>query len=468
MLKSLRIQNFKGWEDTGEIKLAPLTILFGSNSSGKSSIGQFLMLLKQSIEMSDRKTTLFLGSENTPVDFGSPLNMINNHDLTKSLKFEYSWSVEKPLNFSDALHKMSYSCNFINFKSEIKIKDSMRQALEVPYFEYRLNSTPEITVGLSKEDEKNASSREYKLQYLNYDFTRQTGRPWGITQPMRFYGFPEEAVAYYQNASFLLDINLWHEKQFSKISYLGPLRSKAKRIYAWSGQSPASVNYAGEDTVSAILAATSAERKINLGYRQVRKDFKVIIAKMLQLMGLVSEIKVDRIAQDRQEYDIKVRLTRSDQWMDILDVGFGISQVLPVIVQLFYAEPGSTIIMEQPELHLHPSAQAGLADVMIAAIHARENEENRNIQLIIETHSEHFLRRLQRRIAEGVIGQKEVSAYFVQNQCCPAILEPLQIDLFGEISNWPEGFFGDITEDIYQQANAAIRRRIAERDNKNG
>lgn len=467
MLKSLRIQNFKGWKDTGEMHLAPLTILFGSNSSGKSSIGQFLMLLKQSIEMSDRKTVLLLGSENAPVDLGSPLNMINNHDINKKLRFEYSWSTEKQLIFSDALHKKNYFCDIIDFKAEIRIKETNRQTLEVPFFEYRLNSTPEIVVGLSKEDDKNISSREYRLKMQNYDFIRQTGRPWGITQPMRFYGFPEEAVAYYQNASFLLDINLWHEKQFQKISYLGPLRSKAKRIYAWSGQSPASVNYAGEDTVSALLAASSAERRINLGNKQIRKDFKVIIAEMLHIMGLVNAIKVDRIAKDRQEYDVKVRINKNDDWMDILDVGFGVSQVLPVIVQLFYAEPGSTIIMEQPELHLHPSAQAGLADVMIAAIKAKENYESRNIQLIIETHSEHFLRRLQRRIAENQISESEVSAYFVHNQDEHVTLEPLQIDLFGNIRNWPDGFFGDLAEELYQQANAAIKRRITERDLRN-
>ena len=116
--------------------------------------------------------------------------------------------------------------------------------------------------------------------------------------------------------------------------------------------------------------------------------------------------------------------------------------------------------MEQPEIHLHPSAQSALADVMIDVINSRENGNDRNIQLVIETHSEHFLRRLQRRIAEDAISQEEVSVYFANNSKTPATLEPLQIDIFGNIKNWPENFFGDEMGDITEQAKAALKKRI--------
>jgi len=116
--------------------------------------------------------------------------------------------------------------------------------------------------------------------------------------------------------------------------------------------------------------------------------------------------------------------------------------------------------MEQPEIHLHPSAQSALADVMIDVINSRENGKDRNIQLIIETHSEHFLRRLQRRIAEGAVSQEKVSAYFANITKTPATLEPLQIDIFGNIRNWPEQFFGDEMGDITEQAKAAMKKRM--------
>ena len=152
--------------------------------------------------------------------------------------------------------------------------------------------------------------------------------------------------------------------------------------------------------------------------------------------------------------------------MNLPDVGFGISQVLPVLVQCFYAPEGSIILMEQPEIHLHPSAQSALADVMIDVINSRENGKDRNIQLVIETHSEHFLRRLQRRIAEDSISQEKVSVYFANLTKTPATLESLQIDKFGNIKNWPENFFGDEMGDITAQAKAAMEKRKQQNSQK--
>lgn len=122
--------------------------------------------------------------------------------------------------------------------------------------------------------------------------------------------------------------------------------------------------------------------------------------------------------------------------------------------------------MEQPELHLHPCAQAALADVMISAISAREKAKPRNIQLIIETHSEHFLRRFQRRIAEGSLDASSFAAFFAKNDEAPAKLEPLQINLFGEIINWPKNFFGDMNGDIFAQTKAALERKLYEADQR--
>jgi predicted ATPase len=213
-----------------------------------------------------------------------------------------------------------------------------------------------------------------------------------------------------------------------------------------------------ENTVAAILSARN--RKISLGYKRQAKPFEAIIALKLTEMGLIEEFKVNSISEQRQEYEVKVRVKGSKDWVDLPDVGFGISQVLPVLVQCFYAPPGSIILMEQPEIHLHPNAQSALADVMIDVINSKENGADRNIQLIIETHSEHFLRRLQRRIAEDTIPQEKVSAYFADITKTPSTLESLKIDSYGNIRNWPENFFGDEMGDIMEQAKAAMKKRM--------
>jgi len=98
------------------------------------------------------------------------------------------------------------------------------------------------------------------------------------------------------------------------------------------------------------------------------------------------------------------------------------SQVLPGVTLLQYVPEGSTVILEQPEIHLHPLAQAGLADVI------RPGATYRNVQIILESHSEHLLLRLQRRIAEGSLGKDDVKFYLRRSQWV-STLTPLDVDM---------------------------------------
>jgi predicted ATPase len=115
--------------------------------------------------------------------------------------------------------------------------------------------------------------------------------------------------------------------------------------------------------------------------------------------------------------------------------------------------------MEQPEIHLHPQVQAELADVFISATQARENGKERHVQLIVESHSEHFLNRLQLRIAQGTVAPEDIAVYFCRRVGSATELEPLRLTMFGEIENWPENFFGDEMADIAGRAFAAMQRK---------
>jgi len=121
--------------------------------------------------------------------------------------------------------------------------------------------------------------------------------------------------------------------------------------------------------------------------------------------------------------------------------------------------PHATIIMEQPEIHLHPAVQSQLADLFIETIRSREGGVDRHVQLVVETHSEHLLRRLQRRIAEGGLKPAEVAMYFCESGDQGSILRPLEVDVLGNIHNWPRDFFGDQMEDIARQAEVSLRKR---------
>jgi predicted ATPase len=459
MLRNLRIKNFKGWQDTGTVRIAPITLFFGTNSSGKSSIGQFLMMLKQTVESPDRKAVFYPGGKNSAVQLGSYQEMVFHRDPKNKIEFEYTWKLFEPAKITDPISDQKFSGSTLSFLASVGLREKDQNMLILDKLNYRLfdnNDNECLYIGMERRND--TPKLEYKVKSANYIFKRNLGRVWPLGAPVRFYGFPDEVVAYYQNADFVQELNLMHENLFRSMFYLGPLRTKAERLYSWTGIEPESVGYAGENTVAAILAAR--KRKISLGYKKQARPFEQIIAEKLQEMGLIEAFEVNSISAKRQEYEVKVRTKGSKDLVDLPDVGFGISQVLPVLVEIFYAPSGSIIFMEQPEIHLHPSAQAALADVMIDAISSRENGADRNIQLIIETHSEHFLRRLQRRIAEDAIPGEKVAAYFANVSKMPAKLEPLQIDLFGNIRNWPENFFGDDMGDITEQSKAAIKKRI--------
>jgi len=464
MLTNLQLKNFKCWRDTKPVKMAPLTVLFGTNSSGKSSIEQFFLMLKQTMDSSDRKIVIYPGDANTPVNLGSFEDLVFARDSTNKLEFNFEWSLAQPLRvlgFPSLKH--IWSGRHLRFSAELGMMGKEPQKLAASRFEYQLkqNGSDMMRVSIIR---KAGDKAEYDLEASPYVLTRTPGRAWPLGPPTKFYGFPDQILAYYQNAEFVQDFRLQLEQLLRSISYLGPLRSKGQRLYYWPGGEPESVGYSGENTISALLAAKN--RKLNTGKKKRKKPFEQFIAERLHQLELIDDFEVRQISEHRKEYEVKVKTPGSPLLVDLPDVGFGISQVLPVVVQCFYAPANSILFIEQPELHLHPKAQSDLADLFIDVISSQEDGRPRNIQLVIETHSEHFLHRLQRRIAENSqqhpIKSEQVAAYFAHTVGREFQLEPLRIDLLGNILNWPENFFGDEMGDLTAMTQAAAAREQAQ------
>ena len=169
-------------------------------------------------------------------------------------------------------------------------------------------------------------------------------------------------------------------------------------------------------------------------------------------MGLIEEFRVAEIAPNSNRWQARVKTKGNASEVLLTDVGFGISQVLPVITLLQYVPEGSTVILEQPEIHLHPLAQAALADVIIQA------STRRNIQVILESHSEHLLLRLQRRMAEEMVSHSDVALYFCDTADGQSVITKLDVDLFGAIRNWPARFMGDAFNEAAKAEIARLKR----------
>jgi predicted ATPase len=455
VLKSLRIENFKSWEDTGNVRVAPITGIFGENSSGKSSLTQFLLLLKQTKETTDRGLPLDFGDREKFANLGSYKDSVFRHDEKRRIKWHLNWELPDTLTVTnplDSRKSVLFSGEQISFESQVGIRN---KRLETDYIKY-VFSDHEFSFSRKSE-----GSSAYKLDASsqvksNFRFIRTAGRAWDLPGPIKSYAFPDQAKTYFQNTDFLSDLELEYEDFFDHIFYLGPLRDHPRREYMWSGASPLDVGQRGERAIDAILAARFGNEKRNRGTKKRLYLFEEFIAQWLQDLGLIHSFSVREIGQDSNLYKVLVRKSPNSPEALITDVGFGVSQLLPVLVLLYFVPEGSVILLEQPEIHLHPSVQANLADLIINAA------ETRNVQIIIESHSEHLLRRLQRRIAEGQRTPESMAMYFCHQEKGYSHLMPLEIDLYGNIRNWPEGFFGDDFGEIAAMQEAALKRKITE------
>lgn len=455
MLTKLHLKNFKAWKDTGPIRLAPLTVIFGANSAGKSSLGHLLLALKQTALSTDRKRALHLGDASTLIDLGTFADCMHGHDLANSLDFGLSWALPKPLEVRDPLQPTQrYQGDRLALDVSLVARKSGQPEVQSLHYDLANATGVVLDVGLSRGD-----NRKLSLDSENYRFVMADGRKWPLEEPEKFYRVSEISMARFKNASFLTDFALATETMLGSLSYLGPLRNHPQRTYQWSGDTPESVGQKGENAIAAILAAQNEGRMLNRGLRMSRQSFAGFVADWLKDLGVIHSFVVKPVAEGRKEYEVLVKTHAKAPEVKITDVGFGVSQVLPVLVQAFYCPPNSTVWMEQPEIHLHPQVQAELADVFISAIRSREDGSARNVQLIIESHSEHFLNRLQRRVAEGEITPDDVAIYFCKRVGGATELEPLRINLCGDIENWPENFFGDEMADLTARTVAAMSRQ---------
>lgn len=448
MLTSLSLTNFKAWKSIDKMRLAPITALFGTNSSGKSSILQFLLMLKQTADSADRSVVLHLGDDKSPVNLGTISDLAHAHADNPEFRIGVVWTAAKPVDIKDPDTQKTSLCrsNALSFSSRVVANGGGK--LTVPEMKYGLGET---TFELARAEGKDGF--QLSTSHSRFKFKRADGRKWPIPGPVKFYGFADEVRTYHQNAGFLSELELEFEKLLRGVYYLGPLRDYPKREYTWAGGDPADMGRRGEYAVAAILAAR-ARGGISRGKGKTKYTLEQYVAHWLKELKLIDEFRVEEIKKGTNLYRVHVRRSPGSSEVLITDVGFGVSQVLPVLVLCYYAPEGSTILFEQPEIHLHPSVQRGLADVFIDAMKVRK------VQIIVESHSEDFLRRLQRRVAEAQeINETQAAIYFCDIADGAGRLTPLKLDTFGHFLEWPQDFFGDPMGDITAMQSAVMKRR---------
>ena len=209
--------------------------------------------------------------------------------------------------------------------------------------------------------------------------------------------------------------------------YIRPLRSYPERLYIFGGNNGEQVGQGGKNIADVLYTKPDVLNAVN---------------KQFELFDLGYEIKISNF-KDEETSDLSdvfaIRLI--DRYtkvnVSLLDVGFGISQILPVIIQSVLSR-NKTIVIEQPEIHIHPRLQAQLGSLLAESVKSFGN------RFIIETHSEHLLLRLQKLIRNGELSHEDIAVVYVDRGKNGSQCLELRIDSEGDfIDEWPNGFFDE-------------------------
>ena len=456
MLKAVRIQNFKCLRDTGEMELRPLTLLIGTNSSGKSSVLQGLACLFYNFA----RPALRMNIPDSGLELGSFADVVYNHDTSNPLSFSLTVSLQ-----GDVRENRSLTLQYRGAKKEpglaflrsLKISSPKTPLLEVRFRESVKEPSSATLNGVVPSTEFVSSvsvlSKKIKARVMRkvleryiihqriYRSTRKKGffavmlpgvdplnkikKEIGqeafqeLTQAVRSRDY--EVIEKYDEVwellpeedrkSRVVSFLEWYVsaiREAIRLYYLGPLRMEPKRAESVGGEVYTAVGFRGELTPQFLVRRYSqVERMINRWIRWL--DVGARVVKPRWLIKKLGRFEV--IVKDERHPDLGLRVS-------LKDVGFGIPQVLPVLLQGAVAEENSVLLLEQPEIHLHPKSQAAMGEVladMAGVLKPRTRPPSRRPPrkiLLIETHSDLIVARISRLIAEERLSPKDCIIHY--------------------------------------------------------
>lgn len=433
-LTGLTVRGFKSLRDECHIEIRPLTILAGANSSGKSSIMQPLLLMKQTLEASYDPGPLLLNGPNAQFTSVSQF-LTKTSGRGKVDSFVVKIDIGSDGTLSETFAMASTSTLAI---------EEMKISLEP-------NGKP---VTLRPGMEAAAVTEVFQLMYKTVGSIPSSAIPRFVVRRIRcFLGFqqqfdlrPDLPPASLPSA-FLPPVARCEEILRRSIHVPG-VRHAPQRRYASASPSDGFLGIFDNYTASTIEK-----------WQETRSEQAQNLASALGKLGLTWAVDARRISDGEVELHVgrlpkKGRGGKSDM-VNIADVGFGVSQVLPVVVALLVAEPGQLVYLEQPELHLHPRAQVALAQVLADAA-------KRGVRVVAETHSSLLLLAIQTLVAEGRLPSDLVGLHWFERKGDGATkITYKELDSGGRFGDWPVDF-GDVSFDLQSRyLDAAGKQRRA-------
>ena len=516
MITKWKLGNFRSVREETVLDFAPLTVFAGANSSGKSTLLKSILLVSQTLSHKDVSRPLVLNGD--LIKLGNIDDIISANSTSNKIIIGWECShlkdnaqrVRELMNIKkigqyNILRNKTY-CEIAiipdDSKSQLESRHRTSPALLYSHFftnDYSLKADrsdkssedfnrkwiditkdPNMLVGLKYKIEDGDSHYDDSYNWM-YDFNESlkgtgvgcmfhhflpfkivTGEEWinknGEKQmKVNVQSLPPLALAATESIRNFFS---------NSVCYIGPLRAFPKSVYERSLNSSSNdIGTKGENTPEVFSEHKEENIRYipsscfdSLGCITVQVDCSLAHAVVDWLCYLEVAENISSTDKGKYGFELGVMMGNSNVINDLTQVGIGVSQVLPILVGGLLAKPDTTLIYEQPELHLHPKVQSRLADFFLAMTQLGK-------QCLVETHSEHIINRIRLRIAEGSDGSPwhdAAKVYFVENKNNNSTFREIKIDESGGILVWPEGFF-----DERQQETERILRAASQKDVKN-
>jgi predicted ATPase len=412
------VGNFKGIAAPTWIEIRPITIFVGANSSGKSTCIHALASLSQTVKVTNNTRPLILDDEFASVHLGRFIEVIHSRSYQDVISLGLELSKVPIVRFLEKDGKPHHDVSEVTASAEYSFKCALRTQ------EMHL-ADAQIKIG-----EQKYSAKRDKKGYLVTAGTEADSVKGRFTVETAFM-FDEKSFfltspKQYQKFASLLQFQTNLKEALTNTLYLGPFRQAPQRKYPTRGSSPAEVGAMGESTVT-LLANETIQTQSRTHINQ--------IAKWLKDLGLAKALTITRLARS-DLFDISMTLQDGESF-PIADLGYGLSQVLPVLTQCSFAKKGSTLLFEQPEIHLHTASARKLAGVFIDT--AREKDA----RVVVETHSPELVKQVFAEIRSGRVPIQDVAVYKVVRNEGRSVVSPIAIEVIqGDIDvieNWEAG-----------------------------
>jgi predicted ATPase len=434
----LSLTDFRAFASTGALEIRPLTFLVGENSSGKTS---FLAALSYIWRLQERMLSASFNMP--PFDLGTFDEIVHRargrtKPETFSLEFEDSITVDprrSPVYIARGTIEKSSGIAKLRLTFSDNVGDAAISELKLNYDEYCLQISVsqkirvvvkmdgivkfdsddgqgqlQIDRRIGRQERLDMSDMLFYLRHLVRDSALPKGEPIGDAE----HGLAVTSMALEQLTRTFPNA----------IFACAPVRSSPNRVYTPTDQirSPD-----GTHTPQTLFKIKEADEKRWLRIKAGLEEFG-------RQSGMFSAINVARYRSSGSS-PFQINVTRKGKQSNIVDVGYGVSQALPILTDLIESPQRSGFLFQQPEVHLHPQAQAALGSFFVDYL-----DRSSGSIIVAETHSDYLIDRVRLCVRNEKIRPRDVSILYFESVGTDALVHQMSIDAEGNIQNVPEGY----------------------------